>query len=147
MPKPAFAAKLFADARIWQILSLGLLLAFGLSALGFDQAPANVALIVATALATQWVGQRLVQGKAFDPLSPLITALSLCLLLRAESPAVAGARSRARHRLEIRAAHRRQAHLQPRQFRHRAAARLCSECAWISPAQWGATTWSVFLFV
>src|SRR5262245_62556920 len=76
------------DARTWQILSLGLLLTWGVVWLGFDQAPTNIALIIASALATQWLCGRAISGTPFDPLSPLITAFSLCLLLRATSPAI-----------------------------------------------------------
>src|SRR6185295_11457162 len=75
-----------ADARVWQIFSLGLLLTYGVGMLGFDQAPLNIALIVSTALLTQWLCGRFIAGVRFDPLSPLITAFSLCLLLRTSSP-------------------------------------------------------------
>jgi hypothetical protein len=78
----------FADARIWQIFSLGLLLTYGVSVLGFDQTTANIAVIIAAALATQWLCSRKIPGQPFDPLSPLITGFSLCLLLRASSPVV-----------------------------------------------------------
>src|SRR5215469_3449997 len=74
------------DARLWQILSLGLLLIYGLAGLGFDQTPCNVALILSSTLAIQWVCCRTLSRTPFDPLSPIITALSLCLLLRASSP-------------------------------------------------------------
>jgi hypothetical protein len=75
-----------ADARIWQIFSLGLLLTYGVAVLGFDQTPTNIALIVSTALATQWLCGRFIAGVPFDPLSSLITSFSLCLLLRAAGP-------------------------------------------------------------
>src|SRR4030095_16024962 len=77
-----------ADARTWQILSLGLLLSWGVGMLGFDQTPINIGLIVASALATQWLCGRAISGTPIDPLSPLITAFSLRLLLRAASPAI-----------------------------------------------------------
>jgi len=57
-----------ADARTWQILSLGLLLTYGVAVLGFDQAPANIALIIASALATQWLCERTISDAPFDPL-------------------------------------------------------------------------------
>src|SRR5262249_39475477 len=73
------------DARTWQIFSLGLLLTYGVGILGFDQTPSNIALIIATALATQSLCARTIANARFDPLSPLITAFSLCLLLRTSS--------------------------------------------------------------
>src|SRR5215510_12443735 len=74
------------DARTWQIFSLGLLLTYGVGILSFDQTPSNIALIIATALSTQWLCARTIANTRFDPLSPLITAFSLCLLLRTSSP-------------------------------------------------------------
>lgn len=144
------------DARIWQIAALGTLLAYGSLVLGFDQAPQNVAIIVAGALATQWLGQRLAAGmpgyaagtaalKPFDPLSPLITALSLSILLRANSAwwlllaAVLAIGSKLVLRFDGRHV------FNPANFAI-AVLLLCSECAWISPAQWGSRTWAVFLF-
>jgi hypothetical protein len=66
------------DARTWQIFSLGLLLTYGVGILGFDQTPSNIALIIATALGTQWLCARTIANTRFDALSPLITAFSLC---------------------------------------------------------------------
>src|SRR4051794_36461568 len=78
------------DPRLWQITCLSVLLVLGLSVLGFDQTPEAVAVVIAAALTTQWTGQILTgqasAGAPFDPLSPLITALSLSILLRTPSP-------------------------------------------------------------
>ncbi len=136
----------FADARTWQIFSLGLLLTYGVGMLGFDQTPANIALIVAAALATQWLCSRTVSGTRFDALSPLITAFSLCLLLRASSPAflvlaaVLAIGSKFVLRLDGK-------HIFNPANCAIAVLLLVTDAAWISPAQWGSRTWATFLFV
>jgi Na+-transporting NADH:ubiquinone oxidoreductase subunit NqrB len=134
-----------ADARTWQILSLGLLLTYGVSVLGFDQTPGNITLIIAAALGTQWLCSRTISGTAFDPLSPLITAFSLCLLLRASSPAilVLGAVLAIASKFVIRFDGK---HIfNPANFAI-ALLLLVMHEAWISPAQWGSRTWAAFLF-
>src|SRR5258707_13830104 len=72
------------DPRHFQIAALSLLLVYGMAQLGFDVKPERAALIVGTALLTQWACSRLARI-AFDPRSALISALSLCLLLRSSS--------------------------------------------------------------
>ena len=135
----------FADARIWQIFSLGLLLIYGVGILDFDQTATNVAVIIAAALATQWLCSHTILGRPFDPLSPLITGFSLCLLLRASSPAplalsaVLAIASKFVVRFDGK-------HIfNPANFA--IAVLLLTDLAWISPAQWGSGTWAAFLFV
>jgi len=72
------------DPRLYQIGTLGSLLVYGMGWLDFDITPSRVALLLATVLATQWVGDRLVGGPPFrlSARSALISGLSLCLLLR-----------------------------------------------------------------
>jgi Na+-transporting NADH:ubiquinone oxidoreductase subunit NqrB len=135
-----------ADARIWQIFSLGLLLTWGVAMLGFDQTPANIALIIATALATQWACGRYIAGVPFDPLSSLITSFSLCLLLRAAGPEylVLGAVLAIASKFILRFDGK---HIfNPGNFGI-AVMLLFTDVAWISPAQWGSRTWAAFLFV
>ena len=62
---------------------------YGWAWLGFDITPGRAGLLVGTCLATQFAwtsGRRLA---AFDPRSALISALSLCLLFRANEPLLA----------------------------------------------------------
>lgn len=77
------------DPRYYQIAVLSSLVAFGVSSLGFGIHATNAAAIVTTALLTQFVAGRLAGVPRFDPLSPLITSLSLTLLLRTDMVAVA----------------------------------------------------------
>lgn len=132
-------------ARTWQVLSLGLLLTYGVGMLGFDQTPTGIGLIVASALAMQWLCGRVISGAPFDPLSPLITAFSLCLLLRATSPLIlvlgAVLAIGSKFLLRVDGKHV----FNPATFGI-ATLLLFTDVAWISPAQWGSRTWAVFLF-
>jgi hypothetical protein len=70
------------DPRLFQIAALSALLLYGLLALDFEVRWGSVLLLLVTAQVTQWLGSRW-SGIRYDPKSPLISALSLCLLLRA----------------------------------------------------------------
>jgi Na+-transporting NADH:ubiquinone oxidoreductase subunit NqrB len=74
-----------SDPRVYQIGTLASLLVYGMGWLEFDITPARAALLLGTALATQFVGDRLTRSPvAFgsSARSALISGLSLCLLLR-----------------------------------------------------------------
>jgi Na+-transporting NADH:ubiquinone oxidoreductase subunit NqrB len=73
-----------ADPRLYQIATLASLLVYGMGWLDFDITVSRVVLLLATVLATQWIGDRLVGGPPFgsSARSALISGLSLCLLLR-----------------------------------------------------------------
>jgi hypothetical protein len=77
------------DPRLYQIASLSGLLIYGILALDFEVKPARVALLLTTALLTQWICGKLWKLPAYDPRSALISGLSLCLLVRTNSLAVA----------------------------------------------------------
>lgn len=72
------------DPRYYQIAVLSSLLLFGVLVLDFGIHWQNAVAIVATALAVQYLGSRYARLPRFDPLSPLITSLSLTLLLRTD---------------------------------------------------------------
>ena len=77
------------DPRYYQIAVLTSLVAFGVLVLDFGIRWQNAVSIVVTALAVQYFGTRYARLPRFDPLSPLITSLSLTLLLRTDEPAIA----------------------------------------------------------
>lgn len=77
------------DPRVYQIASLSGLLAYGMGARGFDVTPARAAFLLASCLAVQYLCERLAGLKRFEPRSALISGLSLCLLLRTNSWALA----------------------------------------------------------
>ena len=135
------------DPRYLQIVSLSLLLAFGIGWLAFDQTLDNVAVILGSVLLTQLALGRLMQpDRPFDPLSALISGLSLCLLLRAGSAwvlALGGVLAiGSKFLLRIDGKHV----FNPTNFAI-AVLLLFTDLAWISPAQWGSRTWAAFLFV
>jgi Na+-transporting NADH:ubiquinone oxidoreductase subunit NqrB len=81
-----FSHPFWSDARHYQIAALSALLIFNLGWLDFGAQPLNSALAIAAALATQAFCTYLFSLPSFDPRSPLITGLSLSLLLRADEP-------------------------------------------------------------
>lgn len=72
------------DPRYFQIVVLGSLLGFGIVMLDFGIHGYNALAIMATAQIVQWLGTKACGLPRFDPLSALITSLSLTLLLRTE---------------------------------------------------------------
>lgn len=72
------------DPRLYQIATLGALLAYGVVWLELEVRALTALAIVGGALATQLLCARLA-GRAPDLRSALISALSLCLLLRTDS--------------------------------------------------------------
>ena len=77
------------DPRYYQIAVLASLVTYGIVALDFGIRPGNAAAIVATSLLVQFAGTRAAGLPRFDPLSPLITSLSLTLLFRTDVVAIA----------------------------------------------------------
>ena len=80
-----FAGRFWSDARHYQIAALSTLVVFNLGWIDFGARPENTALALGAALLTQIVCSRLT-GVPIDLRSPLITGLSLSLLLRADEP-------------------------------------------------------------
>ncbi|WP_315722922.1 MULTISPECIES: RnfABCDGE type electron transport complex subunit D [unclassified Bradyrhizobium] len=72
------------DARYFQIAALTTLLVINFALIDFGARPAASVIAIATALLTQLIGCRL-SGLPLDLKSPLITGLSLSLLLRADA--------------------------------------------------------------
>ena len=113
---------LWTDARHYQIAALSALVFFNFGWIDFGARPLNSALAVGFALATQVVCARTLQ--AAEP-RPALAADHRAVAVAAAArrrPVGACARRHHRDRLEIRAAHRRQAHLESGRLRHRRAA-------------------------
>jgi enediyne biosynthesis protein E5 len=77
------------DARHYQIAALASLLIYGLARLRLDIGLSRVALILSTVLVTQFCCTRCWRLPIFDARSAMISGLSLCLLLRTNSIALA----------------------------------------------------------
>lgn len=149
--KPYWSA-LTTDPRHGQIATLGSLLVYGLFWLDFDLSAAQVAVTVGTALLVQAAGDSLVAPKLglsaseggwtgankYSGLkSALISALSLCLLLRTNdlSWAVAASTIAVGSKFVIRV---RGKHVFNPTNGALVALLLITDDAWVSPGQWGA---------
>lgn len=131
--------RLFAriqDPRWFQIVVLGLLLCYGITALGFGIRWQNAVAIMATAQLMQFVGTHAFGLHRYDPLSALITSLSLTLLLRTDAVTLAMLAAAiaigSKFLLRVRGKH---------VFNPANAAlvalMLVSDKAWVSSGQWG----------
>ena len=127
------------DARYFQIGALAALLLVNFSLIDFGARPLPSAVAIAAALLTQLVCARLT-GTPVDLRSPMITGLSLSLLLRADAlwlyalAAVIGIGSKFVLRLDGK-------HIfNPAGFAI-VVLLLTSHGVWISPGQWGTEIW------
>jgi Na+-transporting NADH:ubiquinone oxidoreductase subunit NqrB len=132
------------DPRYYQIAVLASLLVYGTNWLGFDVGWPQVAILLGTVLATQVACTKLAQLPKFDPRSPLISGLSLCLLLRANEPLLlfATAIVTITSKFVLKWNHK---HIfNPTNFGIVMMIALSGE-VWVSPAQWGSKLYFAFL--
>ncbi len=130
----------WSDARHFQIVALSSLLAVNFIWIDFGAKPLYSALAIFSALLTQIVCSRYFGLPRIDLRSPLITGLSLSLLLRANEPwlpAIAGFFAiGSKFVLRIDGRHV----FNPAGFAI-VVLLLASNGVWISPGQWGASIW------
>ncbi|HWX83444.1 MAG TPA: RnfABCDGE type electron transport complex subunit D [Xanthobacteraceae bacterium] len=136
----------WSDARHFQIVALSSLLLVNFTWIDFGAKPLYSALAILSALATQIVCARLAGLPSIDLRSPLITGLSLSLLLRADAawlPALAGIiaiASKFTFRVDGK-------HIwNPAGFAI-VVLLLTQSGVWISPGQWGTSVWLAALLV
>lgn len=126
----------FRDPRCYQIAVLCSLLLFGIIGLDFGIRWQNAIAVGATALGVQWLGTRLSGLPRFDPLSPLITCLSLTLLLRTDMVSMAALAAAiaigSKFLIRVRGKHI----FNPANIAI-VILTLSSQHAWISTGQWG----------
>ena len=135
------------DPRWFQISALSALLVYGMAQLHFEIAPAQAAVTLAAVLLTQFLGTRCAQLSAFEAKSALISGLSLCLLLRTNSPALAAFAGTITiaSKFLIRANGK---HLfNPANFGLVATMLATGGAVWVSPGQWGNVAFFAFLLV
>ncbi len=133
-----------SDPRHYQIVVLSSLLAYGIVALDFGIHWQNAVAILTTALCVQWIAGRIVRLPRFDPLSPMITALSLTLLLRTDSVelAIIAATFAIGSKFVLRF---RDKHIfNPANFAL-ISMMLISDSAWVSSGQWGSAALGAFV--
>jgi len=131
------------DPRYYQIAVLTSLLFFGVLALDFGIHWQNAAAIITTALAVQLAGTAYAQLPRFDPLSPMITSLSLTLLLRTDEIGLAAAAAAiaigSKFLIRIRGKHV----FNPANVAL-VSLMLLSDKAWVSSGQWGSAALGAF---
>jgi enediyne biosynthesis protein E5 len=131
---------LWSDARHYQIAALSTLLIYNFGWLDFGARPLNSALAIASSLATQVLCSRYYGLPSIDLRSPLITGLSLSLLLRADQAwlhALAGAiaiGSKFVLRIDGK-------HIWNPAGLAIVVLLFTSNDVWISPGQWGSAVW------
>ena len=131
------------DPRLYQITSLATLLTYGFFWLHFDVSPSQIVLTIGTALLTQYAGTRFAKLPFFDPKSALISALSLCLLLRTDHLAMAVMASVIAVGSKFIFRWRDKHLFNPTNLA--LAVMLATGLGWISPGQWGQVAWFGFL--
>jgi Na+-transporting NADH:ubiquinone oxidoreductase subunit NqrB len=136
-----------ADPRLYQIGTLAALLVYGMGWLEFDITPVRAALILATALGTQKVCDRLSGSTApfaSTSRSALISGLSLCLLVRTNYAVLACLAAvitiAAKFLIRIRGKHV----FNPTNGGIVAMLLLTGQ-VWVSPGQWGTPAFFAFL--
>jgi Na+-transporting NADH:ubiquinone oxidoreductase subunit NqrB len=136
-----------ADPRLYQIGTLAALLVYGIGWLEFDITPFRAALILATALGTQKVCDWLSASRApfaSTSRSALISALSLCLLLRTNDHALACLAAviaiAGKFLIRLRGKHV----FNPTNGALVAMLLLTGQ-VWVSPGQWGTAAFFAFL--
>ena len=131
------------DPRLYQIASLSTLLLYGLLWLHFDVSVLQIAVTIGAALLTQYAGTRYFNLPSFDPRSPLISALSLCLLLRTNDLPVAALAAfiaiGSKFIIRWKGKHL----FNPTNLA--LVVMLAGGLGWISPGQWGQVAWFGFL--
>ena len=124
------------DARLFQISFQAILLTLGVLLRDFSLPPAQMALAIASATATQAFWLKVFKLKNVGYLSPLITGFGLSLLLRADTywlhPLVACLAISGKFLIRIRGKHI----FNPANFGV-GLALLTLPGAWVSPGQWG----------
>ena len=134
------SATFWSDARHYQIAALTTLLAYNIGWIDFGARPLNSALAIGACLLTQALCTRWFELPSFDPRSPLISGLSLSLLLRADEPwllALAGVIAiGSKFILRVNGKHI----WNPAGFAI-VVLLLIAPDAWISPGQWGSAAW------
>lgn len=132
------------DPRHYQITVLSGLLIYGALALDFEIRWPRVVLTLAVAQASQVLFTRLFGLPRFDPKSALISALSLCLLLRTDTfilvAAAAFVTIAGKFLIRLRGKHV----FNPTNF-GLIVMMLVSDRVWVSPGQWGSAAFFGFL--
>jgi Na+-translocating ferredoxin:NAD+ oxidoreductase RnfD subunit len=131
------------DPRYFQVAVLTSLLTVGIGVLDFGIRWQNAVTIILTAQLVQFLGTRLVGLPRFDPLSALITSLSLTLLLRTEFASLAAAAAVIAIGSKFLVRFRNKHIFNPANVAL-VSLMLLSDSAWVSSGQWGSAAIGAF---
>ena len=131
------------DPRYYQVAVLTSLLAVGIGVLDFGIRWQNAVTIMLTAQLVQFLATRLVGLPRFDPLSALITSLSLTLLLRTEFAGLAAAAAVIAIGSKFLIRFRDKHVFNPANVAL-VSLMLLSDSAWVSSGQWGSAAIGAF---
>jgi enediyne biosynthesis protein E5 len=131
------------DPRYYQVAVLTSLLAVGINILDFGIRWQNAVTIILTAQLVQFLGTRLVGLPRFDPLSAVITSLSLTLLLRTEFASLAAAAAVIAIGSKFLVRFRNKHIFNPANVAL-VSLMLLSDSAWVSSGQWGSAAIGAF---
>ena len=131
------------DPRYFQVAVLTSLLAVGIGVLDFGIRWQNAVTVILTAQLVQFLGTRLVGLPRFDPLSALITSLSLTLLLRTEFASLAAAAAVIAIGSKFLVRFRNKHIFNPANVAL-VSLMLLSDSAWVSSGQWGSAAIGAF---
>lgn len=130
------------DPRDYQIIILGAGLLYGVWVLDFSFKLSSVLSILICAQLTQYLFSKAYHLSKFDPKSALISSLSLCLLLRTDSPLLAGCAALLAISSKFIIRWRGKHLFNPANFA--LVVMLLTSSVWISPGQWGSTLFFLF---
>lgn len=131
------------DPRYFQVAVLTSLLTVGIGVLDFGIRWQNALTIMLTAQLVQYIGTRFAGLPRFDPLSALITSLSLTLLLRTEFAGLAGAAAVIAIGSKFLIRFRNKHVFNPANVAL-VTMMLVSDHAWVSSGQWGSAAIGAF---
>ena len=131
------------DPRYFQVAVLTSLLIVGIGVLDFGIRWQNALTIMLTAQLVQYIGTRLAGLPRFDPLSALITSLSLTLLLRTEFAGLAAAAAVIAIGSKFLIRFRNKHVFNPANVAL-VTMMLVSDHAWVSSGQWGSAAIGAF---
>ena len=133
------------DPRLYQVLVLAALLVYGVVRLDLEVRGLPAAAMLATALLAQYACTRIWNLPAFDARSALISGLSLCLLLRTGSLALAVVAALVTIASKFAIRWRGKHLFNPTNFGIVALMLATDGKVWVSPGQWGSAALFGFL--
>lgn len=132
------------DPRLYQISILSGLLIYGIVSLQFEITFFQISIFISLALLTQYLCGKRWQLPRFDPRSPLISALSLLLLIRSDHAAFSMAAIAIAISSKFLIRHKGKHLFNPTNIGI-TVMMLVTEGVWVSPGQWGNAAFFGFL--